>query len=308
MFDRHDMYKGKLVVDQSDKVLEFNIGSGIEPRMVKIGKGTTKAKRDGILDLIRQFKDIFSWTYDDLKSYRSDVIQHAIPLVEGAKPFRQKLRHINPKLAPQIQKELQKMVDVGIIVPIRYSSWMSNLVVVEKRNGDIRLCVDFRNLNQLSLKDNYPLPNMEHLLQRVTGVGMMSMLDGFSGYNQVLVKREDQLKTAFTTPWGTFMYLRMPFGLMNVGSTFQREMDFSFRDLIEKIIEIYQDDLTVVSKERNAHISHLRMIFECCRKYGISLNPKKSIFGIDKGNLLGHMVSEEGISIDPERVESIKNI
>jgi hypothetical protein len=75
---------------------------------------------------------------------------------------------------------------------------------------------------------------MEHLLQRVTGVQMMSMLDGFSGYNQVLVKREDQLKTTFTTPWGTFMYLRMPFGLMNVGSTFQREMDFSFRDLIQK--------------------------------------------------------------------------
>jgi hypothetical protein len=94
------------------------------------------------------------------------------------------------------------MVDVGIIVPIRYSSWMSNLVVVRKKSGDIRLCVDFRNLNQLSLKDNYPLPNMEHLLQRVTGAGMMSMLDGFSGYNQVLLKREDQLKTTFTTPYG----------------------------------------------------------------------------------------------------------
>jgi hypothetical protein len=200
------------------------------------------------------------------------------------------------------------MVDAGIIAPIRYSSWMSNLVVVRKKSGDIRLCVDFRNLNQLSLKDNYPLPNMEHLLQRVTGARMMSMLDGFSGYNQVLVRKEDRLKTAFTTPWGTFMYLRMPFGLMNVGSTFQRAMDFSFRDLIGKIIEIYQDDLTVVSKERNAHVSCLRKIFEHCRKYGISLNPKKSIFGIDKGKLLGHVVSKEGISIDPRRVESIKNI
>lgn len=124
------------------------------------------------------------------------------------------------------------MVDAGIIAPIRYSSWMSNLVVVRKKNGDIRLCVDFRNLNQASLKDNYPLPNMEHLLQRVTGAGMMSMLDGFSRYNQVLLKRENQLKTAFTTPWGTFMYLRMPFGLMNVGATFQRAMDYAFRDLI----------------------------------------------------------------------------
>ena len=112
----------------------------------------------------------------------------------------------------------------------------------------------------------------------------MSILDGFSGYNQLLLKREDQLKTTFTTPWGTFMYLRMPFGLMNVGATFQREMDFSIRDLIQKIIEIYQDDLIVVSKERKDHISHLRIVFERCRKYGISLNPKKFVFGIDKGS------------------------
>jgi hypothetical protein len=149
---------------------------------------------------------------------------------------------------------------------------------------------------------------MEHLLQRVTGAGMMSMLDGFSGYNQVLLKREDQLKTTFTTPWGTFMYLRMPFGLMNAGATFQRAMDFAFRDLIQKIIEIYQDDLTVVSKERKDHISHLRIVFERCRKYGISLNPKKFVFGIDKGKLLGHIASEGGISIDPERIQSIKDV
>jgi hypothetical protein len=174
MFDRDDMYKP--VVDQFDKTFEFNLCSENEPRMVKIEKETTKAERNDILDLIREFKDMFVWTYDDLKAYRGDAIQHAIPLIEGAKPFRQKLRHINPKLAPQIQKELQKMVDVRIIAPIRYSSWMSNLVVVRKKNEDIRLCIDFRNLNQLSLKDNYPLHNMEHLLQRATDTGMMSII------------------------------------------------------------------------------------------------------------------------------------
>jgi hypothetical protein len=118
---------------------------------------------------------------------------------------------MNPKVAPQVQKELQKMVEAGIIEPIRYSSWVSNPVIVRKKTGEIRICVDFINLNQASLKDNYPLPNMEYLLQRVTGAEMMSMLDGFSGYNQVLVKEDDQLKTAFTTPWGTYKYLQMPF-------------------------------------------------------------------------------------------------
>jgi hypothetical protein len=179
MFYKRDMYKGKFVVYQCDKSFDFNLGSENEPRMVNIGNGTTKAKIDGILDIIREFKDIFAWTYEDMNSYRGDFIQHAIPLTRGDKPFKHKLWHIKPKLSTQIQKELQKIVDTRIIAPIRYSSWMSNLVIIQKNNGDIRLCFNFRNLNQLSLKDNYPLPNMEHLLQRVTGVIMMSMLDGF---------------------------------------------------------------------------------------------------------------------------------
>jgi hypothetical protein len=215
---------------------------------------------------------------------------------------------MNPKVSPQVQKELQKMVEEGIIEPIRYSSWVSNPVIVRKKTGEIRICVDFRNLNQASLKDNYPLPNMEYLLQRVTRAEMMSMLDGFSGYNQVLVKEDDQLKTTFTTPWGTYKYLRMPFGLTNAGATFQCAMDYDFRDLIRKLIEIYQDDLTAISKKREQHIQHLRMIFQRCREYGISLNPKKSIFGVDKGKLLGHIISKYGITIDPARVESIKKI
>ena len=105
--------------------------------------------------------------------------------------------------------------------------------------------MDFKNLNASGDEDNYPLPKMETLLQRVIGSRMMSMLDGFSSYNQVRVKEEDRHKTTFTTPWGTFEYIRMPFGLSNAGATFQRAMDYAFRGLIGKIVEIYQDDLTV---------------------------------------------------------------
>ena len=165
------------------------------------------------------------------------------------------------------------MLAAGIIAPTRHSSWCYNLVVVRKKHGSIRICIDFINLNTSCLKDNYPLPDMETLLQRVTGVGMMSMLDGFSDYNQVLVNKEDQHKTTFTTPWGTYKFLRMHFGLLNVGATFQRAMDFSFKELIGKIIEIYQDDLTILSKEISDDISHLRQVFIRCQKYGISLNP-----------------------------------
>ena len=147
-----------------------------------------------------------------------------------------------------MQKELQKMLAVGIIAPTRHSSWCSNVVVVRKKNGSIRIYIDFRNLNTSCPKDNYPLPDMETLLQRVTGSGMISMLDSFSGYNQVLVNKEDQHKTTFSTPWGTYKFLRIPFGLLNDVATFQRGLDFSFKELIGKIIEIYQDASTVFSK------------------------------------------------------------
>ena len=112
------------------------------------------------------------------------------------------------------------MLTTEIIAPTRHSTWCSNLVVVRKKNGSLRICIDLRNLNIACQKDNYHLPNMETLLQRVTESSMMSMLDGFLGYNQVVTQEEDRHKTTFTTPWGTFEYLRMPFGLLNVEATF----------------------------------------------------------------------------------------
>lgn len=120
--------------------------------------------------MIQDYRDIITFSYDELKTYRKDVIRHTIPLKEDVKPFRQKLRQINLKLAPMIQKELQKMVAAGIIASTRHSSWCSNLVVVIKKNGGIKLCVDFKNLNIACEKNNYSLPNMETLLQNITGL------------------------------------------------------------------------------------------------------------------------------------------
>jgi hypothetical protein len=218
--DRHDMYKRKRETTKPREYIEINIGMDQDPRMIKIGKGTSEKERKDLINPVKEYRDVFAFTYEELKAQREDVIQHTIPLKQDVKPFRKKLRQINPKLAPMIQKELQKMLVAGIIAPTRHVSWCSNLVVVRKKNGGIRLCVDFMNLNIACEKDNYPLPNMETLLQRVTGSSIMSMLDGFSGYNQVLVKKEDQNKTTFTTTWGTFEYLRMSFGLLNASANF----------------------------------------------------------------------------------------
>jgi ribonuclease HI len=203
-FDKLDGHKQK--EDSKKKLcdhLEVDIGTKEEPRMVKIGKTTPIEERNEIVKLLKEYRDVLAFSYDELKVYREDVIQYVIPLKEETKPFRQKLRQMNPKLAPLVQQELQKMLEAGIIAQTRHSSWCSNLVLARKKNGKIRICIDFRNLNIACSKDHYPLPKMETLLQKVTGSGMFSMLDGFSGYNQIRLKAEDRHKTTFTTPWGT---------------------------------------------------------------------------------------------------------
>jgi hypothetical protein len=134
------------------------------------------------------------------------------------------------------------------------------------------------------------------------------MIDGFFGYNQISVMPEDREKIAFTTPWGTFMYARMPLGLMNVGATFQRAMDIMFIGEKDQFVVIYLDDITVFSRTNKEHCCHLRKVFMKCRRYGLSLNPKKSLFSMKEGKLLGHIVSVEGVRIDPSRVEEIQTL
>jgi hypothetical protein len=204
-------------------------------------------------------------------------------------------------------QELKKLLDAKIIFQVRHSTWVANLLPVRKKYGGIRLCVDFRNLNRASENDDYPVPPMEKLLHTVSGSDIFSLMDGFSGYNQVLVSEEDHLKTTFRTKWGTFSYKRMPFGLINTGETFHRAMDVAFRGLINNCVVVYLDGVNVYSKNGD-HIQHLTQFFERCRKYDISLNPKKTIFNVEEGKLLGHIISQAGIRIDPERIKAIAQL
>jgi ribonuclease HI len=308
LFDGNDVAVKGGVSNGDDDTTECNIGTQEEPKFVKLSSSLTKEQRAEYTELLKEFADVFAWTYEDLKTYDTSVIEHKIPLKEEAKPFRQKLRQINPMLLPVMEREVKKLLDAQIIVPLRYSEWVANLVPVRKKSGEIRLCVDFRNLNRSSKKDNYPLPNMEHILQRVTGASRISMIDGFSGYNQISVMPEDREKTTFTTPWGTFMYAKMPFGLMNAGATFQRAMDIAFIGEKDQFVVIYLDDITVFSRSDKEHRCHLRKVFLKCRRFGLSLNPKKSLFAMKEGKLLGHIVSAEGVRIDPSRVEAIQTL
>lgn len=138
---------------------------------------------------------------------------------------------MNLALEATIQNELENLLASRIIFPIKYFEWVENLVSVRKMNGDIRLCIEFCALNKASVKDNFHFPNMELILQPVVGSQMISLLEGFSGYNNIKVKNSDRYKTTFTTRWGTFTYERMPFVLINAGTTFQHAMHIAFASL-----------------------------------------------------------------------------
>jgi hypothetical protein len=308
IFDNNDVARNPKITANDEDIEDCNIGTQKDPKIIKLSKTLSPEIKQRYISLMKDFPDVFAWSYEDLKVYDTKVIQHVIPIKDDHKPFKKKLRRINPMLFPLIEKEVRKLFDAKIIVSLRFSKWVANLVPVRKKSGEIRLCVDFQNLNRVSLKDNYPLPKMDYILQKVVGSQKISMLDGFSGYNQIMVHPDDQEKTTFTTPWGTFMYAKMPFGLMNAGETFQRAMDIAFADEKDKFIVIYLDDITVFSDSDDQHLKHLRRVFQKCRKFGISLNPKKSNFGMQEGKLLGHIISKEGINIDPNRVEAILNI
>jgi len=156
LFDGNDVVvKGRVSGDDADTA-ECNIGTPKEPKFVKFSRSLTKEQRAKYTELLRDFSDVFAWTYEDLKTYDTSVIEHKIPLKEEAKQFKQKLRQINPMLLPIMEKEVKKFLGAQIIVPLRYFDWVANLVSVRKKSGEIRLCFDFRNLNRSSRKDNYP--------------------------------------------------------------------------------------------------------------------------------------------------------
>ena len=177
-------------------------------------------------------------------------------------------------------------------------------MVVPKKNGKLRVCIDLKKVNAATCRDHYPLPFSEHVLERVAGKEAYSFLDGYSGYNQISIAEEDQPKTAFITEYGVFAFKRMPFGLTNAPATFQRLMNHAFREFLRQFLEVFLDDLCVHSSWKE-HLECLQKVFMKCRYYRISLNPHKCQFWVKHGVILGHIVSRNGISTDEGKVKLI---
>jgi hypothetical protein len=185
------------------------------------------------------------------------------------------------------QSKIQKLLDADVIHEVQYPEWLANVVMVPKKNGNWRMCFDFTTLNKFCPKDEFPLPRIDTLVDAAAGSEMLSMLDCFSGYHQIFMKKSDEEKTSFTTPFGTYCYVRMPEGLRNAGCTFNRTITAVLDTQLDRNIPAYVDDVVVRSKKREDHISDLRETFANLRKHGLKLNPEKCVFGVRRGKLLG---------------------
>ncbi|RDY06246.1 hypothetical protein CR513_09793, partial [Mucuna pruriens] len=211
-------------------------------------------------------------------------------------------------MRPEVALKIKEEWNAGFLVVANYPQWVANIVPVPKKDGKVRMCVDYRHLNRASPKDNFLLPHIDVLVDNTMLHAFFSFMDGFSDYNQIMMLPEDQEKTIFIILWGTFYYKVMPFGLKNAGATYQRAMVALFHDMMHKEIEVYVDDMIAKSKTIEQHIEDLRKLFIRLRKYKLRLNSAKCTFGVKIGKLFGFVVNENGIEVDPDKVKAIREM
>ena len=255
--------------------------------------------------LLQKYRDVFAWTYDEMPGLDLGLVVHSINVDPGVRSVVQLARVFHNEVEAQIIQEVKKLLTAGFIKPIQHPKWLSNIVPMEKKNGQIRCYVDFRNPNKACPKDEFPLPNIDLLVDLAVGSSMFSFMDGYSGYNQIRMAAKDVEKTAFRIPIGNFYYIVMPFGLKNAGATYQRTMIAIFHDMMHEEMEDYVDDIVVKSKIRTGHFQVLEQVFERCRKYKLRMNPMKCAFGVSARKFLGFLVHHKGVSVDLAKATAI---
>ena len=188
---------------------------------------------------------------------------------------------------------------------MEYPEWLANVVLFKKANGEWRLCIDFTDINRACLKDSFPLPRIDLIVDATVGHELLSFMDAFSGYNQISMDPDNQEKTLFVTRQGTYCYRVMPFGLKNARATYQRLVNRMFQKQIGESMEVYIDDMLVKSTTAELHITHLSKAFQILRKYNMKLNPAKCAFGVSAEKFLGFIVNNRGIEANPDKIKAV---
>jgi hypothetical protein len=277
----------------------------IAEQKVLLGSQLSDEQEKTLLRFLFNNKDVFSWSANDLCGVNRDVIEHSLNVDPTIRPRKQKLRKISDDKAEGARNEVKRLLSAGVIKEVIYPEWLTNTVMVKKANGKWRMCIDFTYLNKACPKDEFPLPRIDSLVDATTTSELMSLLDCYSGYHQLWMKKEDEPKKSFITPSGTYCYLRMPEGLKNAEGSFSRMTAKVLYSQIGRNVLTYVDDFIVKSTKQEHHIADLQETFANFRRAGLKLNPEKCVFGVKKGKFLGCLVSTKGIEANLSKIEAI---
>jgi hypothetical protein len=204
-----------------------------------------------------------------------------------------------------VKAEAQRLLDVGFIYEVLYPSWLANVVMVKKKNVKWRMCTDFTDLNKCCSKDDFPLSRIDKVVDSATGCETMAVLDCFSKYHQIWLRKEDEQKTSFIMPFGTYCYFRMPEGLKNAGPMFCRMTKVILKDQMQRNIFAYIDNIMVASRKKSTQIQDLAETFTNMHRAQLKLNPEKCVCGMPRGKVLGCLVLVKGIKANPDKINAV---
>jgi hypothetical protein len=267
-------------------------------------------ENEKLLNLLKKHRKVIGYSINDLKGLSPAFCTHRIPMEDQCKPVLDHERSLTHAMREVLKKEVIKLLDAGIIYPVPHSEWVSPVHCVSKKGGLTvvknekkipqrtvtrwRMCIDYRKLNKATKKDNFPLPFIDKMLERLANDAYFCFLDRYLGFMQIPIHLDDQHKTTFTCPYGTFAHRRMPFGLCNAPASFQRCMMAVFSEFIEEIIEVFMDDFSVYRKTFMDCLANLDKVLMTCAEVDLVLNWEKCHFMVKQGIVLGLVISERG--------------
>ncbi|KAK4258952.1 hypothetical protein QN277_005343 [Acacia crassicarpa] len=254
------------------------------------------------IEIVNEFPDVFPKELSGLPPERE--VEFSIDLVPGTEPIsKAPYRMASAELA-ELKKQLEELLEKGFIRP-SVSPWGSPVLFVKKKDGTLRLCIDYRQLNKVTIKNKYPLPRIDDLLDQLVGSTVFSKIDLRSGYHQLRVKEGDVSKTAFCTRYGHYEFLVMPFGLSNAPPVFMGYMNQIFRPYLDKFVVVFIDDILIYSRNKEEHRDHLRTVLQVLRKHKLYAKLSKCEFWLREVKFLGHVVSAEGVAVDATKVDAV---
>jgi hypothetical protein len=261
-----------------------------------------------LTSFLRDNADIFTWTQSDMPGVPRELGEHSLDVRKTAKPIKQKLHRFAKDRKEVLMVEILKLLAVGFIHECKNPIWLANPVLVPKKIGQWRMCIDYTDLNRHYPKYPFPLPRIDQVVDSTAGSALLCFLDCYSGYHQIALKVSDQDKTTFITPHDIYYYMVMTFGLKNAGATYQKAIQKCLESQIGKNVEAYIDDVVVKTTNEDDLIADLAQTFANLRHYRWKLNPEKCVFGVPSGKLLGFMVSHCGIEANPTKVDAIRRM